>query len=852
MNSGDSSEARSRVFKTLGLSIEFPFEPYGTQRAMMNKIASTLMNKEHSLIESPTGTGKTLVLLCSSLAWLTKSKALEQPFISVKLRKRIIDERLERLKQRGCTCGRREAKSECDEIKASKMGEECCEFESSPYFKENSALEKQKCSTCLALEVEESYQEIMGEDSMDSEDVSHVRKRVPRIYYGTRTHKQITQVVRELNKTPYRNNLKMCILSSRERTCINEDVRDQSDRNDRCRELVNNKRNGSNKKENHDTCPFYSDSKLIAQTFETINVEFDDRAWDIEDAGKFGLKYKTCPYYGARSLQEQADLTLCPYNYLLDPTIRNNLNINLSNAIIIIDEAHNLEDICRDSASFIIDTKQIESILETLNIAMSHYVQGSDIATSYQYFKEKLTDLRYFLMKFQFQPQDKDPFDQSERRVLSEAELLAQLKVIGLGPESLKTLKENLKTLRGDDDEKDDKSSKTDDTKESALSTNQLQFIAQLVLTLEFMFSNSHKSLFDYRAVVTKNLERDSRAPHQNRHGRNSFVPVNVPTTNEIYIWQFSLLCMNPAVAFDKIHRSAWSVIVASGTLSPIESLKSELGCIFTQPFEGGHVISRDRIFATIVSHGPQRVELNCAYNNSLKLNFQDEVGEVVLDVCRSVPKGVLCFFPSYERMENFCQRWTAKGTLAKIEKAKGRIFKEQKKLTANEFERILERYNKRANGNGALLLAVFRGKVSEGIDFADNTARAVITIGIPYPNVREVTVDLKRIYNDSARSKRPQIMTGSDWYACQAFRALNQALGRCIRHKEDWGAVIMIDSRLKSKQSERNLSKWLHNNIISSPDYSIIKDSLEDFVRRRIPKVETIELSNDSFEDCF
>lgn len=34
---------------------------------------------------------------------------------------------------------------------------------------------------------------------------------------------------------------------------------------------------------------------------------------------------------------------------------------------------------------------------------------------------------------------------------------------------------------------------------------------------------------------------------------------------------------------------------------------------------------------------------------------------------------------------------------------------------------------------NGALFLAVCRGKVSEGLDFADNNARAVITVSTIY-----------------------------------------------------------------------------------------------------------------------
>ena len=36
----------------------------------MENVITALNNKNHGLLESPTGTGKTLCLLCSSLAWL--------------------------------------------------------------------------------------------------------------------------------------------------------------------------------------------------------------------------------------------------------------------------------------------------------------------------------------------------------------------------------------------------------------------------------------------------------------------------------------------------------------------------------------------------------------------------------------------------------------------------------------------------------------------------------------------------------------------------------------------------------------------------------------------------------------
>lgn len=54
-------------------NVFFPFQPYDCQREYVDKVIEALSNKQHAILESPTGTGKTLSLLCSSLAWLQKS-----------------------------------------------------------------------------------------------------------------------------------------------------------------------------------------------------------------------------------------------------------------------------------------------------------------------------------------------------------------------------------------------------------------------------------------------------------------------------------------------------------------------------------------------------------------------------------------------------------------------------------------------------------------------------------------------------------------------------------------------------------------------------------------------------------
>uniref|UniRef100_A0A8D8TLN7 Fanconi anemia group J protein homolog n=1 Tax=Cacopsylla melanoneura TaxID=428564 RepID=A0A8D8TLN7_9HEMI len=63
-----------------GVKIEFPFpfEAYPAQKSMMEKVIQGCNQAENCLLESPSGSGKTLALLCSVLAWQRKEKELVQ------------------------------------------------------------------------------------------------------------------------------------------------------------------------------------------------------------------------------------------------------------------------------------------------------------------------------------------------------------------------------------------------------------------------------------------------------------------------------------------------------------------------------------------------------------------------------------------------------------------------------------------------------------------------------------------------------------------------------------------------------------------------------------------------------
>ncbi|KAM7290819.1 Fanconi anemia group J protein homolog, partial [Ixodes scapularis] len=99
------------------------------------------------------------------------------------------------------------------------------------------------------------------------------------------------------------------------------------------------------------------------------------------------------------------------------------------------------------------------------------------------------------------------------------------------------------------------------------------------------------------------------------------------------------------------------------------------------------------------------------------------------------------------------------------------------------------------------------RGRISEGMDFADNLARVVVSIGIPFPSIVQDDVRLKMEFNDTTK---PQVLNGREWYRIQAMRAVNQAVGRCIRHSKDWGAMLLVDQRFLQCDTWKDMCNWI------------------------------------------
>ena len=161
----------------------------------------------------------------------------------------------------------------------------------------------------------------------------------------------------------------------------------------------------------------------------------------------------------------------------------------------------------------------------------------------------------------------------------------------------------------------------------------------------------------------------------------------------------------------------------------------------------------------------------------------------------------------------------------------------------------------------GCILMGVCRGKISEGIDFTDNMCRAVIVTGLPFAPYLDPKVKLKRNFLDMARAnestpsggeggfgnceesanknnKPKTTLSGAEWYNQQAHRAVNQAIGRVIRHRHDYGSVLFLDHRFSETKNREGLSKWLRPHLIDE-SFGLSTRSMVQFYKDAKAKTE-------------
>ncbi|KAI8020505.1 hypothetical protein LOK49_LG04G02653 [Camellia lanceoleosa] len=703
--------------------------------------------RSNALLESPTGTGKTLCLLCATLAW----------------RKNLGDFSTRAGERRGHNAG-----------------------------------------------VELSNEPLSQSESSN----------IPPIIYTSRTHSQLRQVIQELKRTNYRP--KMVVLGSREQLCIHEEVsllhgRTQTNA---CHSLC--------RKRKKRYCRHFP----RVTEFMKENPSIGDQPIDIEDLVNIGKSCGACPYYMSRELHKVADIVFAPYNYLIDRGNRKSLSIRWNNSILIFDEAHNLESLCADAASFDLPSGILTTCISEAKNCIDLSIARREISNDKSCNPDNFAILRALLLKLEKRIAE-IPIESKELGFTKPGpyiyELLADLNVTHKTATKLINIIEEATLLL----EEDANATDSGGPHKVKGTVCRLESMGDI---LGIIFRDGGRAHAEYYRFHVQEVEASATAAFKGRVSRT-----------------LSWWCFNPGIAMEEFSKlGVGSIILTSGTLSPLDSFAQEFKLEFPVRLENPHVISANQIWAGVVPAGPSGYSFNSSYRSRDSIEYKLELGNAIVNFARIVPDGLLVFFPSYYLLDQCIGCWKnmnhtnstnsstiweriCKHKLPVVEPRQSSLFP----LSIDDYMTKL----KDSSTSGAVFFAVCRGKVSEGLDFADHAGRAVVITGMPYATMTDPKVRLKREYLDQHTQSQLmgcKVLTGEEWYGQQTLRAVNQAVGRVIRHRHDYGAIIFCDERFAHPSRQSQISLWIQPHIKCYSKFGDVVFTLTRFFRDGVTRGPT------------
>ena len=238
------------------------------------------------------------------------------------------------------------------------------------------------------------------------------------------------------------------------------------------------------------------------------------------------------------------------------------------------------------------------------------------------------------------------------------------------------------------------------------------------------------------------------------------------------------------------------------------------------------HVLPPENVCGIIVTErdAAQGKELRFDYANREDDGLWSDLVSKIRVVCETVPGGVAVFFPSYQSLEKFTCFLHARGLYSILDKEK-RFFAE-----CRGDKNVFGKYaaHVRSHKEGALLLAVIGGSLSEGINFSDELGRCVVIVGMPYANRRDVVLQERMRFADSLRAGG-----GDELYQNMCMKAVNQTIGRAFRHKGDWASVVFLDCRYAQERIREQITPWINRRCVVEKRSDGMRRVLSEFCGR-------------------
>ncbi|CAI0423039.1 unnamed protein product [Linum tenue] len=568
------------------------------------------------------------------------------------------------------------------------------------------------------------------------------------------------------------------------------------------------------------------------------------------------------------SMIPAADLVVLPYQSLLSKSSRESLGLNLKKNIVIIDEAHNLADSLINMYDAKVTSFQLDLLYSHIEKYFTRF-QNLLGPGNRRYIQTLMVLTRAFLRSLCV---EKDAVDSDNIFQTSVAinEFLFSLNIDNINlVKLLRYVKEsNLIHKVSGYGEKITSLQKVPLLSENGESLAEGSILSSFRALVDILASLTHKD-GDGRIIISKARS----ACHKPQGGTLKYVML---TGEKI---------------FSEIVDQAHAVLLAGGTLQPIEETRERL-FPWLPPnqlhfFSCGHIVPPQSILPISVSHGPSGQPFDFSYStrsSSTTVSIQhlqiNEMGLLLCNLVTVVPEGIVVFFSSFDYEEQVHDAWKASGILERLMKKKC-VFREPRKncdveLVLKEYKETIFRGVKQdvvVPYNGAILLAVVGGKVSEGINFSDGMGRCIVMVGLPYPSPSDIELMERVKYIESLGDKnytktsnwddehyttrnvqasfsilRSCKRRGKDYYENLCMKAVNQSIGkwkcllrRAIRHVNDYAAILLVDrrygssdvSRISASHPTNKLPNWIKDSLVSTTsNYGEVHRLLHQFFK--------------------
>ncbi|KAF2862257.1 DNA repair helicase [Piedraia hortae CBS 480.64] len=627
-----------------------------------------------------------------------------------------------------------------------------------------------------------------------------------KLIYCSRTMSEIEKALLELkalmkyraDQLSYEEDFRGLGLTSRKNLCLHPSVKREKSGavvDARCRSLTAGF--VKEKKERGEDVPvcIYHDNLDLLEPHNLI----PPGVWTLDGMLQYGEQQKQCPYFTARRMMPFCNVIIYSYHYLLDPKIAERVSKELSkDCIVVFDEAHNIDNVCIESLSIDLTEDSLRKAARGASnlehkVAQLKETDAEKLQNEYAKLVEGLRQADEAREEDAFMSNPVLPGDLLKEAVpgnIRRAEhfvsflkrfveyLKTRMKVLHVISETPPSFLQHLKEL-------------------TLIERKPLRFCAErltwLVRTLELTNVEDFQSLQEVASFATLVATYDT-----------GFILILEPYESDTATVPNPILrfaCLDAAIAIRPVFERFSSVIITSGTISPLEMYPKILGFDAVVQESYSMTLARRSFLPMIVTRGSDQAQISSGFQTRDDPQVVRNYGNLLIEFSKLTPDGVVVFFPSYLYMERVISAWQRMEILDGIWQNKLILVETP---DSQETSLALETYRTAcSNGRGAVLLCVARGKVSEGIDFDHHYGRTVICIGVPFQYTESRVLKARlEFLRENYRIRE------NDFLSFDAMRHCAQCLGRVLRGKDDYGIMVMADKRFARKRNQ--LPKWI------------------------------------------